>query len=103
MGHDTEELMHIMQSAGVSAGAVQNAEDLFNDPQLQHREHFEPLDHSEMGQYHIATSAFKLSRCQNKPTSPAPLFGEHTEMVLKEFLGMSEDEITDLVAEGVLE
>lgn len=103
MGHDTEELMHIMQSAGVSAGAVQNAEDLFNDPQLQHREHFEPLDHSEMGQYHIATSAFKLSRCQNKPTSPAPLFGEHTEMVLKEFLGMSDDEIADLVAEGVLE
>jgi len=95
--------MNMMQWAGVPAGVVQNAEDLFNDPQLKHRKHFEALDHPEIGPYHIATSAFKLSKCQNRPTSPAPLFGEHTEMVLKEFLGLSDDEIADLVIEGVLE
>ena len=103
MGQDAEAVMNMMQSAGVPAGVVQNAEDLFNDPQLKHRKHFEALDHPEIGSYHIATSAFKLSKCQNRPTSPAPLFGEHTEMVLKEFLGMSDDEIADLVIEGVLE
>jgi len=93
----------MMQSAGVPAGVVQNAEDLFNDPQLKHRQHFETLDHPEIGPYHITTSVFKLSKCENRPISPAPLFGEHTEMVLKEFLGMSDDEIADLVVEGVLE
>jgi len=103
MKHDADRVMNIMQSAGVPAGVVQNAEDLFKDPQLRHRGHFEPLYHSEMGRYHIATSAFKLSKCNNKPTSPAPLFGEHTEMVLKDFLGMSDDEIARLVIEGVLE
>jgi crotonobetainyl-CoA:carnitine CoA-transferase CaiB-like acyl-CoA transferase len=61
------------------------------------------LDHPEMGQYHIATSAFKLSKCDNDPMSPAPLFGEHTEYVLKKFLGMSEEEITELTVDGVLE
>lgn len=100
---DAGEVMNVMQSARVPAGVVQNAQDLFNDPQLRHREHFVRLNHPLMGPYHIATSVFKMSRCQNRPLSPAPLFGEHTQMVMKEFLGMSDDEIADLVVEGVLE
>ena len=98
-----EDVMVMMQAAGVPAGVVQNAEDLFKDPQLAHREHFAVLDHPEIGPYHIATSCFRLSECSNKPTSPAPLLGEHNEFVLEQFLGMSKDEIADLVAEGVLE
>jgi benzylsuccinate CoA-transferase BbsF subunit len=103
IGRVADEVMNMMQSAGVPAGVVQNAEDLFNDPQLKHRGHFEVLDHPEMGPYRITTSAFHLSRTENKPTSPAPMFGEHTQMVLKEFLEMSDEEITNLVVEGVLE
>ena len=98
-----EDVMVMMQAAGVPAGVVQNAEDLFKDPQLAHREHFAVLDHPEIGPYHIATACFRLSECSNKPTSPAPLLGEHNEFVLDQFLGMSKDEIADLVAEGVLE
>ncbi len=98
-----EDVMAAMQEAGVAAGVVQNAEDLFADPQLAHRGHFAVLDHPEIGPYHIATSCFRLSRCENRPTGPAPLLGEHNALVLKQFLGMSDDEIADLVAEGVLE
>jgi benzylsuccinate CoA-transferase BbsF subunit len=100
---DAEDVMNRLQSAGVPAGIVADAQDLFNDPQLMHREHFKRLDHAQMGPYHIATSPFKLDKCENSPQSPAPLLGEHTEMVLKDFLGMSEEEITDLVVDGVLE
>jgi hypothetical protein len=31
------------------------------------------------------------------------LFGEHTQLVLKDILGMTDDEIADLVVQGVLE
>ena len=34
---------------------------------------------------------------------PAPCLGQHNEYVLKEILGMSDDEIGDLVAAGALE
>jgi len=98
-----EEVMTLLQGAGVPAAVVQNSEDLFNDPQLEHRGHFAVLDHPEIGPYRITSAAFRLSKCPNNPRSPAPLFGEHNEYVLREFLGMSADEIADLVAEGVLE
>ena len=99
---DAFELMEMLQVSGVPAGVVYHAADLFDDPQLVHRGHFKRLDHKEMGPYHIATSCFRLSGCNNSPTAPAPLFGEHTEMVLKEFLGMDDDEIAELVIEEVL-
>jgi len=101
--HAAEELMTLLQQAGVPAGMVENAEDLFRDPQLQYRRHFIPLDHAEMGTYHIGTAVFKLSKCSNEPRFAAPLLGEHNEYVLKEILGMSDDEIAELVAEEALE
>ena len=101
--HRAEEVMEKLQTGGVPAGVVQNAEDLFQDPQLKHRGHFAPLDHPEMGRYQIATSAFHLSRCANTPRSPAPLMGQHNEQVLKDFLGMDDDEVADLIEQGVLE
>ena len=61
------------------------------------------LEHPEMGTYHISTAVFRLSKCSNKPRSPAPLLGEHNEYILREFLNMSDDEIADLAAEEVLQ
>lgn len=103
INHTAEEVMALMQQAGVPAGLVENAEDLFLDPQLQHRQAFVTLDHREIGTYHISTAVFRSSKYSNKPLSPAPLLGEHNEYILKEFLGMSDDEIADLVAEEVLQ
>lgn len=103
VNYSPEEVMILMQSAGVPAGAVQNAEDLFHDPQLKHRAHFVVLDHVEMGPHSVGTAVFRLSRCPNEPRFAAPLFGEHNELVLKGFLGLSDEEIADLMAEGVLE
>ncbi len=103
IGHLPEEVMNLMQEAGVPAAVVQTAEDLFNDPQLKHRNHFVVLDHAEIGPHCVASAVFTLSKCTNAPRFAAPLFGEHTEHVLKDLLGMSDEDIADLVAEGVLE
>jgi crotonobetainyl-CoA:carnitine CoA-transferase CaiB-like acyl-CoA transferase len=37
------------------------------------------------------------------PGWPGPTFGQHTETVLRDILGMSDGEIVDLVAAGALE
>ncbi len=103
INHNAEELVTLMQQAGVPAGMVQNAEDLFRDPQLKHRQAFTTLEHSEIGTYHITTAAFKSTQYSNEPRSPAPLLGEHNEYILRELLGLSDDEISDLVVEEVLQ
>ncbi|MBI3931108.1 MAG: CoA transferase, partial [Chloroflexi bacterium] len=103
INHSAEEVMTIMQAAGVAAGVVQTGEDLLeHDPQLKHRRFFWELDHPEIGSYHALGPAFKLSKspCELRP---APLLGEHNEYVLKQILNLSDDEIAELVIEGVVE
>jgi len=99
-----EEVMLLMQQAGVPAGVVQDGEDvLVNDPHLKSRDYFVYLDHSETGHSAYDSFAFKLSATPGKLTKPAPRIGEHTEQVCKEILGMDDEEFTELLVEEAIE
>ena len=100
---EAKPLMETLQKAGVPAGTVNDPRDLFEDAQLKHRGHFVYLDHPEMGPYPSDKSEFKLSRTPGCLDRPAPLLGQHTEHVLKEIIGLSEEEYQSLYADGVLE
>jgi benzylsuccinate CoA-transferase BbsF subunit len=99
-----EEVMLLMQKAGVPAGVVQDGEDvLVNDPHLKSREYYVYLDHCETGHSAYDSFAYKLSATPGTLSRPAPRIGEHTEYVCKEILGMSDETYTELLAEEVLE
>ena len=103
LNHSPEEIMNTMQTAGVSAGVVQNAEDLLiRDPHMKHRQLYRELDHPEVGKYWAYGPTFQLSKCDWE-MQRAFLMGEHNEYALKEIIGLSDDEIAELVIEGVLE
>ena len=96
-------LMETLQSAGVPAGVVNDCRDLFDDAQLQHRGHFQWLDHPEIGPYATDASEMVFSLSPGSLDRPAPLLGEHTSHVLKELIGLSDDEYRSLEEDGVLE
>jgi len=101
--YSPEEVVSMMQAARVAAGVVETTEDLLErDPQLKHRHFHWELDHPEVGKYRAPGPSFALSKspCELRR---APLLGEHNEYALKEILGMSDEEIAELVIEGVIE
>ena len=102
-GLTAEEVMEKMQSAGVPAGVVQNAGDVYNDPQLRHREAFWELVHPEIGKSTHLGSAFRLSGTPAQGRTPSPCLGEHTEQVCHDFLNLSDEEFVQLTNEGVFE
>ena len=95
--------MTTLQGAGVAAGVVQRGEDLLeHDPQLRHRGFWRLLDHPAMVRYHAPQHAFQL------PDAPCALrrsrlIGEDTAEILHDVLGLSEAEIADLAADGLLQ
>ena len=97
------DVMERLQAAKVPAGAVQSCEELYQDPQLRARGHFVPHEHQEIGRHHYDSFAFRLSRTPGGPQGPAPCLGQHNETVYRDILGYTEDEIADLIAEGVME
>ena len=101
--YGAQELMRLLQDRGVPAGAAQSQADLWQDPQLQHRKHFQWLNHTECGPMPYDGLQFHLSRTPGALRMPHALIGEHNELILKKFVGLTDDEIGDLVAAEVLE
>ncbi|HLA27899.1 MAG TPA: CoA transferase [Syntrophales bacterium] len=81
-----EEVFKKLQENGVKAGIVQTLADLFADPQLKHRGSWAPVDHPEIGRCHAEGPPFALSKTPFKIDRPAPMIGEHNELVFKTFL-----------------
>ena len=98
------DLMRQLQEAGVPAGVVQNAGDLIErDPQLAHRQHWQYLDHPEMGRSIYNNVPIKLSRTPGQLSRPAPMLGQHTEEICTSLLGLTTDEVARFAADKVFE
>jgi benzylsuccinate CoA-transferase BbsF subunit len=96
------EVMDTLQAAGVRAGIVSRLSDLFSDPQLAHREIWRELPHPELERFHYVAPPFALSETPAE-LRRSPLLGEHNEHVYREILGLSQEEVDALTADGVIE
>lgn len=101
-GEDMHALMHRLQSAGVVAGAVLDARDLVEDENLVARGFFREIDAPEVGPMLYAGQPVRLSATPVERYRPAPRLGEHNTEVLRDLLGLGDDEIADLHARGLI-
>jgi len=100
--HPPEEVMALLQAQGVAAGAVQNARDLAQDPQLKERGFFIELDHPRMGKTVSDATPVRLSATPPLYSRPAPLPGQDNDYVYGEILGLSESEINKLKKQKII-
>jgi crotonobetainyl-CoA:carnitine CoA-transferase CaiB-like acyl-CoA transferase len=97
------EVVAALRAAGVHVAPVNDMSDLFADEQLVHRRAFRQLEHAEMGRHSVPGPSFVLPATPDRVESAAPLLGQHNREVLCGILGLGEDEVARLEAEGALE
>jgi crotonobetainyl-CoA:carnitine CoA-transferase CaiB-like acyl-CoA transferase len=98
-----QEAEAVLQQRGIPASAVQNSNDISNDPQLASRGYLTEIEHSGHGAPVIEGPRFLLSRTPAGIPRPAPTLGRDNQHVLESILGYDQDRITRLVEAGVLE
>jgi crotonobetainyl-CoA:carnitine CoA-transferase CaiB-like acyl-CoA transferase len=96
------EVMRLLHEAGVPAGVAQRSSDLLNDPQLAHRGFHHYMEHLEMGNIPYTGHEFRIRGYNSGPRFPAPCLGQHNEHVMREILGMTEEEMVDVLAAGAV-
>lgn len=94
------EAMDHLASHGVPAGAVFDSVDLRENPHLVERGAFADVSHPTRGPLQVVNNAVRTDH-STVPLEAAPRFGEHTDAVLTAELGLSADDIDDLVARRV--
>jgi len=95
-------VMHRLQAAGVAAGAVLSTGEFVEDEHVKARGFMESFDHPVAREKLYPGVPFKMSLTPGYIHRPAPCLGADTEYILKNLLGMSDEQIKILDDEGVL-
>lgn len=84
-------------------GPVYTAEDIFADPHFRQRDMIVDVEHPGCATpVQIAGVPIKMSQTPGRIARRAPLLGEHTDEVLRDQLGLGQDTLARLRAEGVI-
>jgi crotonobetainyl-CoA:carnitine CoA-transferase CaiB-like acyl-CoA transferase len=91
-----------LQEAGVGAFPSLDARDLTDDPHLAARGYFGVTPHPEVGVRPHLGVPWRMTVRPNGARGPAPLLGQHTSEVLREWLGADARRIAEWEAAGIL-
>ena len=97
------EVEQTLQAVGVPAHRASTVRDAHEDPQLEHRQHWWPSDHPVIGELSYESPSWRFSQTPPPPPRRAPLLGEDSEYVYRELCDYSEEELHQLMLEGVVE
>ena len=107
IGHWTKDytahqLMRLLQTSGVPAGAVQSGEDLYHDYHLRSRNFIVEVDHPGWGVLEHSGMTVGLSGSPQGIVKGAPGLGQHNHLVFSDLLGIAPHEVDRLISDKVL-
>ena len=97
----TNDLLKLLQDAGVPAGPVLNVNQMHDDPHALAREMIVEVEHSRLGPVKTIGVPVKFSKTPGCLKSGAPVYGEHTREILAEY-GYEKKEMEKFIKEGVV-
>ena len=100
---EPDDVEQALQAEGVPAHRVSASADLWSDPQIEARHHFVSVEHPELGTVPVENSRMAFSATPATVARPGPTFGQENEYVVKELLGIGDEEFVELLTSGALE
>ncbi len=95
------EVMDILNPLDVPCGPILSMKELAEEPSLRETGTIVEVDHPTRGKYLTVGNPVKLSDSPSD-VERSPLLGEHTDEILREIVGMSDQEIQDARVEGAV-
>lgn len=92
-GHDSDELLELMEHHAVPAGRIFRAPEMLADPHFAARESIARVPHPEFGDLPMQNVVPKLSQTPGSVRSAGPELGQHNAEILGGLLAMSDDDI----------
>lgn len=90
-----------LNARGVPCGEINDIQQVFENPQVQHLGMAWDVDSQERGKSQLVAQAIKMSDSKASIVQPPPKIGQHNQEILTEF-GYSETEISDFAERGVI-
>jgi len=91
-----------LQERGIPAARMLDSDSVHWDGHLLSRDYWDFMKHPRMQPYPQPAPHWRLAEANPRPRRPAPMFGEHNREILCGLLGVSEAELAELTAAGVI-
>ncbi|MEV6278844.1 CoA transferase [Nocardia sp. NPDC051832] len=101
-GAKADDLLERLHAAGVPAGRIYTARDMFDDPHFAAREAIVRIAHPEFGELPMHNVVPKLSATPGSIRHAGPDLGQHNTDVYCGLLGMDADQLAELAESGIL-
>jgi formyl-CoA transferase len=99
---DAAGLLALLHEAGVPAGRIFRAKDMFDDPHFAARAAIVKVAHPDFGEVPMQNVVPKLSLTPGSVRSAGPALGEHNDLVWGGLAGLSRAEVTRLRAASII-
>jgi CoA:oxalate CoA-transferase len=96
------EAVEKLLAVGLPVGPVQNAQEIFDCPQVAARRQLIDVPDPVLGTVRLVGPPFKLSGDLEPVRKPAPLLGEHSAEILRERFGYTDENVSELREKGVV-
>jgi 2-methylfumaryl-CoA isomerase len=100
-GHSADEVTEALSATSILWERYRSFVDAATDPKVTDNPLFTPLDQPRIGTYLAPGLPLKINGA-HRPAVPAPELGDHTVDVLRDRLGLSDDEIGRLTGAGTV-
>jgi len=97
-----EDLLPLLEAAGVPASRIFRAPDMLDDPQFAARQSILEVEHPVFGKVKMQNVFPKLSRTPGAVRWPGPPLGADTDEVLAQRAGLSAERIAELRGKGII-
>ena len=94
--------LEALEREGVPCGPINTIEQVFADPQVQHRGMQMTMPHADAGEVHLVSNPVRFNDRAMNSESPPPKFCEHTQRVLSELLPERDEYFNALRSKGVI-
>ena len=81
------EWLELLEKAELPCAPINTVDKIVNDPHIKARDMMVEQEHPVAGHLKMAGIPVKMSGTPGAVKTPAPLLGQHTEEILKEFFG----------------
>jgi formyl-CoA transferase len=96
------EWIAVLEEANVPCGPINNMQQVFEDPQVQHRGLKVEIPTPSGVPCPTVASPMRFSETPVEYRVPPPLLGQHTREILRELLGMEPQAVDALAAKGII-
>jgi len=100
--HDRAEVLSICEQAQIPCGPIYSIDEIFEDPHYAARGNILMMQDDRVGELPIPNLVPRLSDTPGSVKWLGPRLGEHNDEIFKDLLGLTDEDLHRLAAEGVV-